>query len=341
MYQNFYKLTGKPFQLSADPRFFYDSTVHKRAMSYLRYGLMQGEGFIVITGPIGAGKTMLARTLVSELADNSTIAAQVVTTQLEANDMLRIIAASYGLTHEGVAKATLLKAIEGFLAMRAREGKRVLLLVDEAQNLPPDSIEELRMLSNFQVGEKALLQCFLLGQEEFRQTLALGDMEQLRQRVIAAYHLTSLSKEETQGYIEHRLKLVGWEADPIITDEAYRAIYEHTGGLPRRINSLCDRLLLYSYVEEKHNIDEPEVKIVAQEMDSEGIRAQAGAKAGVKGAAQMGGDFEERLIQLEETVAALEKAISKLSAADKSFNEVRPSLPPPLGMRRISTGGED
>ncbi|ADE16331.1 secretion ATPase, PEP-CTERM locus subfamily [Nitrosococcus halophilus Nc 4] len=331
MYQKFYKLTGKPFQLSADPCFFYGSTVHKRALSYLRYGLMQGEGFIVITGPIGAGKTMLARTLVSELADNNTIAAQVVTTQLEANDMLRIIAASYGLTHEGVAKATLLKAIESFLITRAREGKRVLLLVDEAQNLPPDSIEELRMLSNFQVGERALLQCFLLGQEEFRQILALEDMEQLRQRIIAAYHLTPLDKDETQGYIEHRLNLVGWEDDPLITDEAYDAIYNHTGGLPRRINSLCDRLLLYSYVEERHTIDEQEVSVVTKEMDLEGIRSKAGEKV----AAEKDHDFEERLTRLEETVAALEETVGSLSD-----EEVQPDLSP-SGLRQISTGNEN
>lgn len=331
MYQNFYKLTGKPFQLSVDPRFFYGSTVHKRAMSYLRYGLMQGEGFIVITGPIGTGKTMLARTLVSELADNNTIAAQVVTTQLEANDMLRIIAASYGLTHEGVAKATLLKTLESFLIARAREGKRVLLLVDEAQNLPPDAIEELRMLSNFQVGERALLQCFLLGQEEFRQILALESMEQLRQRIIAAYHLNTLDREETQGYIEHRLKLVGWDADPLITDEAYNGIYAYTGGLPRRINSLCDRLLLYSYVEEKHTIDEQVVDAVTQEMDLEGTRS----KAEVKVVPESNRDIEERLTRLEETVAALEKAVNKFS------DEIEPDLSPPSGLRRVSTGSED
>jgi putative secretion ATPase (PEP-CTERM system associated) len=331
MYQKFYKLTGKPFQLSADPRFFYGSTVHKRAMSYLRYGLMQGEGFIVITGAVGAGKTMLARTLVSELADNNTIAAQVVTTQLEASDMLRIVAASYGLAHEGVAKATLLKAIESFLVARAREGKRVLLLVDEAQNLPPGSLEELRMLSNFQAGERALLQCFLLGQDEFRQTLALENMEQLRQRITVAYHLGPLDRDETRGYIEHRLKLVGWEADPVITDEAYGVIYEHTGGLPRRINALCDRMLLCAYVEESHAVDQQAVSLVIQEMDLEGFRSKKIVKAAIE--TDLG--LEERLVRLEEAVAALEEVASKLS------DKVQPALAPVSELYRVSTCNED
>ncbi|ABA58477.1 ATPase [Nitrosococcus oceani ATCC 19707] len=338
MYQNFYALTGKPFQLSSDPRFFYGSTVHKRALSYLRYGLMQGEGFIVITGPIGTGKTMLARTLVSELTDNNTVAAQVVTTQLEANDTLRIVAASYGLPHEGVTKAALLKTIECFLLERAQEGKQVLLLVDEAQNLPPESIEELRMLSNFQVGERALLQCFLLGQEEFRRTLALENMEQLRQRIIAAYHLNTLDRDETQGYIEHRLKLVGWNADPAIADEAYDAIHEHTGGLPRRINSLCDRLLLYSYVEESHTIDEQAVNTVASEIaeESSHIRGKTEIQGETKIPVEKSSpDMENRLIQLEETVAALKKIIDRFAGEDQS------DPPPSLELRRISTGSKE
>lgn len=332
MYQKFYKLTGKPFQLSVDPRFFYGSTVHKRAMSYLRYGLMQGEGFIVITGAVGAGKTMLARTLVSELADNNTIVAQVVTTQLEANDMLRIVAASYGLTHEGVAKASLLKAIESFLVARAREGKRVLLLIDEAQNLPPDSLEELRMLSNFQAGERALLQCFLLGQEEFRQTLALEDIEQLRQRVTVAYHLNPLNREETQGYIEHRLKLVGWNSDPDIDDEAYGAIYEHTGGLPRRINILCDRVLLYSYVEESHIINKQIINMVIKEMDVEGFHSKKAAKTAIE--TDYNG-FEERLVRLEEAVAALEESASQFPG------KIQPALIPFSELYRVSTCSKD
>jgi len=276
MYESFYNLTAKPFNLSPDPRFFFGSRGHKRAMSYLRYGINQGEGFIIITGDIGTGKTTLVRTLFAELSNENVVAAQLVTTQLEADDMLRMVAASYGLAHDRAPKATLLKNLEAFLMARAREGKRVLLVVDEAQNLPVRSLEELRMLSNFQVGEKALMQSFLLGQEEFRKTLQAEELEQLRQRVIASYHLSALDLEETKGYIEHRLRLVGWKQDPSFTPEAYEDIHRFSGGVPRRINMLCDRLLLYGFLEEAHEINRNTVKVVTDELLEEG--SQHGVK---------------------------------------------------------------
>lgn len=269
MYESFYKLQARPFQLSPDPRFFYGSPVHKRAMSYLRYGLTQGEGFIVITGDIGTGKTMLVRTLFADLARENVVAAQLVTTQLEADDTLRMVAASFGLAHEGLDKATLLKNLETFMTARAREGKRVLLLVDEAQNLPPRSLEELRMLSNFQLGGKVLFQSFLLGQVEFRNTLQAKGLEQLRQRVIAAYHLEPLDLAQTRSYIEHRLATVGWKDDPKFSDAAFAVIHQHSGGIPRRINSVCDRLMLFGSLEELHAFDDTNVNLVIAELKQE------------------------------------------------------------------------
>lgn len=327
MYASFYKLTAKPFNLSPDPRFFFGSRGHKRAMSYLRYGINQGEGFIVITGDIGTGKTTLVRTLFAELANENVVAAQLVTTQLEADDMLRMVAASFGLAHDRVAKATLLKNLETFLMARAREGKRVLLVVDEAQNLPPRSLEELRMLSNFQVGEKALMQSFLLGQEEFRKTIQADGLEQLRQRVIASYHLSPLDLEETTGYIEHRLQLVGWSEDPRFTPEAYESIHQFTDGVPRRINNLCDRLLLYGFLEEAHEITPDTVKVVTDELSEEG--SQGGARPNRQtnehgGALSTGDsprvnrwhsgaprDLEERVAELEAAVESLKKSFRK------------------------------
>jgi general secretion pathway protein A len=274
MYEAFYKLSAKPFQLSPDPKFFFDSKGHKRAMSYLRYGLTQGEGFIVITGGVGTGKTTLVRTLFADLATENIIAAQLVNTHLEADDTLRMVAASFGLAHEGASKAAILKNLETFLMARAREGKRVLLVVDEAQNLPPESLEELRMLSNFQAGGRSLLQSFLLGQSEFKETIQSEGLEQLRQRIIAAFHLEPLSPEETLEYIEHRMKLVGWQEDPKITPEAHQAIFEITAGVPRRINNFCDRLLLYGYLEELHQLDAAHVQEVAKELQQETVPTQ-------------------------------------------------------------------
>jgi len=193
MYTDYYGFSAKPFQLSPDPRFFFGSRGHSRALAYLRYGLSQGEGFIVITGGIGTGKTTfgigtgkttLVKSLFQELDPNQVIAAQLVTTQLEADELLRSVVAAFGLPYEEVGKAALLRHFEDFLRGHARHGRRVLLVVDEAQNLPPRSLEELRMLSNFQSDETPLLQSFLLGQEEFRHTLQEPGMEQLRQRVI-------------------------------------------------------------------------------------------------------------------------------------------------------------
>ncbi len=269
MYESFYKLSGKPFQLSPDPRFFFGSRGHKRAMSYLRYGLSQGEGFIVITGGIGTGKTTLVRALFEDLAKENIVAAQLVTTHLEPEDTLRMVAASFGLAHEGAPKAAVLKNLEIFLLARAREGKRILLVVDEAQNLPRESLEELRMLANFQVAGRALLQSFLLGQEEFRETLQADGLEQVRQRVIAAYHLEPLDAEETRQYIEHRLGHVGWDQDPRFDDAAYQQIFDFTQGVPRKINTFCDRLMLFSYLEELHEIGAAQVREVGGELQEE------------------------------------------------------------------------
>lgn len=269
MYESFYKLSAKPFQLSPDPKFFFGSQGHKRAMSYLRYGLTQGEGFIVITGGVGTGKTTLVRTLFSELNKDNIIAAQLVTTHLQADDTLRMVAASFGLAHEGASKASILKNLEIFLMARAREGKRVLLVVDEAQNLPVESLEELRMLSNFEAGGRSLLQSFLLGQNEFKNTMQSARLEQMRQRVIAAYHLEPLDAEETKAYIEHRLQLVGWDDNPTISSAAHQLIFEATAGVPRRINTFCDRLLLFGYLEELTALDENHINEVAKELKQE------------------------------------------------------------------------
>ena len=269
MYESYYKLNARPFQLSPDPRFFYGSTNHKRAMSYLRYGLTQGEGFIVITGEIGTGKTMLVKTLIEELAQDNVVVAQLVTTQLQEDDTLRMVAASFGLPYDGLDKATILNNLESFMMSRVRDGKRLLLLVDEAQNLPPRSLEELRLLSNFQLGRKVLLQSFLLGQPEFRNTIQAKGLEQLRQRVKAAYHLSPLNAEQTRNYIEYRLRAAGWRDDPKFTDTAFTSIYKYTGGVPRRINPFCDRLLLFGMLEEIHEFDADKIKTVMQELLSE------------------------------------------------------------------------
>ena len=268
MYEAFYHLQAKPFQLTADPRFFYSSKGHRRAMAYLVYGVHQGEGFIVITGEVGAGKTMLASTLARKMASRNLVLAQVVSTSLEADDLVRMVAAALGLQQDN-SKAVLLNRVEQFLVACQRQGKKVLLVVDEAQNLPSRSVEELRMLSNFVCADKPLLQTFLLGQPEFRRTLQSPAMEQLRQRVIASCHLGPLDGAETEAYILHRLQTVGWRDDPSFGKDTFDAIQQHSGGIPRRINILCDRLLLMGRLDEKHAFSVKDVATVTYELQQE------------------------------------------------------------------------
>ena len=272
MYNDFYKLSGKPFQLSPNPRFFFGSSGHQKAIAYLQYGLHQGEGFIVITGEVGAGKTTLIGHLLAQLDPAKYLAAKLVTTQIEADDTLRMVASAFNLEARGLDKATLLRNLERFALDNQRRGRRVLVVVDEVQNLPIKSLEELRMLSNFQVNDVAAVQFCLLGQPQFRDILASDDLAQLRQRVVATYHLGPLSPDETRQYIEHRLQLVNWHADPQIAESAYAQIHAATNGVPRQINVLCDRLFLYGMLEELHHLDDAAVETVAGEMHAEGMR---------------------------------------------------------------------
>jgi len=269
MYESFYGFSAKPFQLKPDPNFFFGSKGHKRAMAYLEYGLSQGEGFIVITGDVGAGKTTLVRNLFRKLEAKNILAAQLVSTHLGSDDTLRMAAAAFGLPFKDASKADLLTGIEEFLRLCDRQGKRALLVVDEAQNLTPRAVEELRMLSNFQTVDKSLLQTFLLGQPEFRKTLNGSEMEQLRQRVIATYHLGPMDASETRSYIEHRLNTVDWRGDPAFSEDAFAAVYNHTGGIPRKINTLCDRLLLMGCLEELHAFGSSEVNEVISDIQQE------------------------------------------------------------------------
>jgi putative secretion ATPase (PEP-CTERM system associated) len=325
VYDDFYGLTGKPFQLTPDHRFFFDSQVHHRAMAYLRYGLEQREGFIVITGGVGTGKTMLVRALFGELENRDVMAAQLVTTQVGPEDMLRMVSASFGLAHEGMNKATLVHNLEVIARTRYAEGKHILLVVDEAQDLPPASLEELRMLANFQVQGRSIFQSFLLGQDELRQTLQRPGMEQLRQRTIASYHLDPLSSEDTRAYIEYRLKLVGWNDDPSLDQGVFDRIFELTEGVPRRINALCDRLFLFGCIEERHSLAREDVELVAKEMNDEvgpvnepapePLREPAAhgpeeeSSGEISEGAVLPGDAAERIARLEREVARLKQIV--------------------------------
>lgn len=269
MYEQFFGLTAPPFQLNPDPSFYFQSTGHNSAHQYLRFGAFQGEGFIVVTGEIGAGKTTLLRTLLAELDPAKVVAAQIVSTQLEAGELLSAVALAFGIACEGMNKAKLLVTLEAYFASLATTNRRALLIIDEAQNLGTAAIEELRMLSNFQFGNKALLQSFLVGQPELRDVLRLPQMEQLRQRIIASTHIGPMDEPETRAYIEHRLRHVGWKGRPAFSDDAYKAVHAWTNGVPRRINTLCSRMLLSAFLDNQDSIDVNRVDRVAREIQLE------------------------------------------------------------------------
>ncbi|MGB7656229.1 MAG: XrtA/PEP-CTERM system-associated ATPase [Novosphingobium sp.] len=271
MFNDFYGLTGRPFQLTPDPAFYFESLTHRKALSYLSYGLAQGEGFVVITGEVGAGKSTLVAHLMATIDPARLTAAQIVTSKLDGEELVHVVAQAFGLIVDGHDKASALGAIEAFLHDEARAGRRCLLVVDESQNLSLEALEELRMLSNFQLGSHPLLQTLLLGQPEFRDLIQdHPQLEQLRQRVIAAHHLDAMELAEVQPYIEHRLKCVGWSGNPKFDQRVYTELFEASGGVPRRINQICNRLMMLGAVDQRSRIDGAMLSQVLEELELDG-----------------------------------------------------------------------
>jgi putative secretion ATPase (PEP-CTERM system associated) len=275
MYTDHYRLTGQPFQLTPDARFWFDSRTHKKAMAYLGYGLAQGEGFITVTGEIGAGKSTLVANDVAHIDGARINAISLVSTQVEGDDMLRLVAQGLGVATGQVEKARLLDAVEQRLEEELRAGKRTLLIVDEAQNLPVSALEELRMLSNFQIGGRALLQIVLLGQPEFRDKLAGPGLEQLRQRVLATHHLDAMGADEVAAYVRHRLTRVDWQGNPEFEPAAFDAVHRFTGGIPRKVNQLMQRVLLAAALENAELVTADMVEAVVADMGADTVAQPA------------------------------------------------------------------
>lgn len=270
MYERFYGLHTNPFRLTPDPRFFFASGTHNGALAYLRYGISQGEGFIVVTGDSGAGKTELTRMLVTETQHREAVIAELAIPSLEPDEMLYAISDAFGLTRCG-DKAATLKHLHEFMLECVRSGRRVIVMIDEAQNLRDESIEELRMLSNLQFHDRALFQCILLGTPELRQKCDRGVADLLRERVIAAYRLRPLLPSEVTEYVQHRLRCAGWKGDPRFPDAAYAAVARHSAGNPRKVNLICQRLLLCGCMEKSHVLTDEIIALVIQELHDEGL----------------------------------------------------------------------
>lgn len=320
MYDGFYNLTQKPFQLSADPDFFFRSSVHKRALAYMQYGLTQGEGFVLVTGSPGTGKTMLVKNLIQNLNKDKLLIGLMVTSQVGPEDTLRMVASTFGFQYLHNDKASLLTSFEKFIIEKAREGLRLLLIVDEAQNLPKQSLEELRMLTNLDVNGVQVFQVFLIGQPELKRTVYAADMEQLKQRIVSTYHLDPLDVEETKEYILFRLQTAGWQGKPEFTSSVFENIHEFSAGVPRRINSICDRLLLFGFLEELSVIDTDAVEKVISEVQEEMFLENSeenlsSASLSVTRYADVEpGSLDERLNRIESEILILQNSASKEKA---------------------------
>ncbi|MDB5373030.1 MAG: hypothetical protein JWP04_1672 [Belnapia sp.] len=322
MYIDYYGFRGHPFLMTPDARLFYASSVHSKAYAHLMYGLAQREGFVVVTGEVGAGKTTLIERLCAELDPNGFAVARIATTQVSGDDLLRLIADSFGAQAEG-DKAAVLRSV---IAVLRKADRHHLLIVDEAQALSPSALEELRMLSNITDGSRALLQTILLGQPQLRQIMASPDLDQLRQRVLASYHLSGLSREETHAYVEHRMQAVGWSGTPAWEGEALDLVHGYSGGIPRRINRLCSRILLGGALEQSQQLTASMVEATAQELEDD-LGGQSAPEP--RPAADPG--IQAALAELAERVEALERASAR---RERVFNRMMDVFSDPARLPR-------
>lgn len=270
MYYDFYALRDNPFRLTPNGRNVYLHPSFEQARAYLEYGLLQGEGFVVVTGPPGSGKTTLMEDLLARLPEGARVA-KVVTSRLGASDLLRMVAAAFDLRPTHRDKASILDALQQDLTRSHRRGNRNLLLVDEAQDLSSDALEELRLLTNLTLEGEPLLQVLLLGQPPLRDVVRRPELSQFHQRMIASSRLQAMTEEQTVDYVCHRLRCAGWRGDPAITDAALRLLHRAAGGVPRRVNIIASRLLLYGFTEGSHDLRLADLEAVLGEMEEESV----------------------------------------------------------------------
>lgn len=273
MYDSYYNLSEEPFRLSPDHHFAFQHRGYKKARAYMAYAFMRAEGFVMVTGRPGTGKTTLVGALVEDLAAERVHTANLVCSQLQADDLLSMVAYEFGVDMSVTDKGQLLQFLSRQLQKWHREGRRALLIVDEAQDLSISAMEELRLLTNIQVAGRPLLQIFLLGQPELRELILSPQLEQVHQRIVAASHLLPLEVDETETYIRHRLQTAGWRNDPEISRTVYPLIHKFSEGIPRRINLICSRLLLHGSVEQKHRIGVEDMRAVLEELQGESLAA--------------------------------------------------------------------
>ena len=266
MYREFYGLKENTFSVTSDPNFLFLSHVHKEALSHLVYGIKERKGFLEITGDIGAGKTTLCRALLRQL-DANTRTAFIVNSTLPELQLFQAIAEDFGIALERKNKISILKQFNNFLIEELSKDNNVVLIIDEAQNLKPSILEEIRMLSNLETDRAKLFQIVLVGQPELKNKLNSPELKQLKQRIGVRFHITPLESSEVSKYIYHRLMIAGSNGEIRFSDQAIDAIYKYSGGIPRLINMVCDKALLLGYVVETRQIQLPTVERSIRELE--------------------------------------------------------------------------
>lgn len=271
VYKSFYNLKDQPFRLSPDYRFCFNHPSYANAKSYLKYAVVEGEGFVAITGEPGTGKTTLIAALLAELDSTRVQVATLANVQIDSDNLLNMVLEEFDLPTGDNSQANPISMLKRFLIQQYKNGRRCILIIDEAQGLPVSSLEELRLISNLQYENSLLLQVFLVGQNPLMDMIRAPGLEQLHQRFIATSHLESLGLSETIAYIEHRLHKVGWDNDPVFTEDAMGLVYKFSGGIPRRINQICHRLFLYGGLTQRHELLGADALHVIVELHGEGL----------------------------------------------------------------------
>lgn len=266
MYLEHFGLTAFPFSTTPDPRFYYPSAKHREALACLLYTVEQRKGFALVSGEVGAGKSMLCRAALSRFGDQVD-SALLVHTSLTAKQFFQAVCAEFGIPLKGKSKFELIRDIKDFLVERQNLNRSCVLIVDEAQNLTRDVLEEVRQLGNLETASEKLVQIILVGQPELRQVIAQPDLRQLNQRITVKFHLGALSTDDVSGYIDHRLKVAGANGAPVFDEEAKNAIFRASSGVPRLVNVLCDQALLEAFVNDRRHVGLETIRKVVGEMD--------------------------------------------------------------------------
>ncbi|HWW00977.1 MAG TPA: AAA family ATPase [Candidatus Acidoferrum sp.] len=268
MYLDFYGLTEPPFDITPNPRFLFYSAKHREAYNHLLYGIRERKGFVQLTGEVGAGKTTLCRAMLEQL-DERFATALILNPVMSPNELMKAIGLEFGLPVSGLDRLDTLAVINQFLLQQVEAGKDAVLIIDEAQDLTDELLEQVRLLSNLETDNRKLLQIVLMGQPELRDRLNNPRLRQLRQRITVRYHLLPLSRHEVRQYVQHRLHLCGGNGHPCFTGPAFWRLYRYTKGIPRVLNALCDKALLAGFVAQRKRIDYHLVSRAVRELEGD------------------------------------------------------------------------